>query len=219
MRRLIAPVLALLLVGLAGCTGIFAQSAQAVKGAVLGPPPLHFTAREVYGRPYYQMRLDWPDGAELLVMGHAEGGRTLWYDGGSHLFVLRHGLVVKTDHLDANLDATALPADDPFQRGLQHLHGPLDVTRHVDLSPGYRYGVPVQVHLQPAGMTTLNILGTPHRVRIVDATVRAPRLHFSAHNRYWVDPASGVVWKSRQTLPGGPTLTLTALRPYTGATP
>lgn len=210
MRVLIAAALATLL---AGCSGVYADSAQAVKQAVMGPPPLHFTAKEVYGRPYYQMRLDWREGPELLVMGHVEHGRTLWYDGGDHLFVLRHGLVVKTAHVAANLDATALPADDPFRRGLEHLTGPVDVTRHVDLSPGYRYGVPLHVHLAPAGHATLTILGKAHAVRIVEETVRAPSIDFVAHNRYWVD-AAGVVWKSRQTLPGGPTLTLTALRPY-----
>jgi len=216
--RWIAPLLALLLaLLLAGCTSIYADTAQTLKQAVLGSRPLQFTAAGVYRRPYFQMRVDRPGNSDLLILGHVEHGDELWYDGDNHLFELRHGLVVKTANLADNLDATRLAPDDPFRDGLQHLTGPVTVTRHVDLSPGYRYGVPLTVRLAPGGMATLDILGTAHRVRVIDAHVEAPSLHFAADNRYWIDPATGIVWKSRQTLPGGQTLTLTALRPYPGA--
>jgi len=216
VTRWIALLLALLL---AGCTGIDADTAQTLKQEVLGGQPLHFTAAGVDKRPYFQMRVDRPSGSDLLILGHVEHGDELWYDGDNHLYQLRHGLVVKTAHLADNLDATQLAPDDPFNRGLQTLSGPVTVVRHLDLSPGYRYGVPLTVRLAPAGMATLTILGTRHRLRVIDAHVSAPALHFAATNRYWVDPASGIVWRSRQTLPGGETLDFTALRPYPGAKP
>jgi hypothetical protein len=68
-------------------------------------------------------------------------------------------------------------------------------------------------------METVDILGTPRPLLRIDEHVRSAALGFEADNRYWVDPADGFVWKSRQTIPGGLTLTLTELRAYRGGRP
>lgn len=97
---------------------------------------------------------------------------------------------------------------------MQQLSAPVSTTRRVDLSPGYRYGVRLHSRLSPGPLETVQILGEPHRLRRIDEHVDAPGMGWQADNRYWVDPADGRVRKTRQTLPGGATLTLTMLRPY-----
>lgn len=211
MRWLGLPLLAVLL---GGCSSLAGTAANTLRTAVTGGPDVHYSRNEIFARPYAQMRLDSNGGTRLLVLGHVEHGDTLWYGPDDGLFVQRHGLLVKTVHQAVNLDGTAMAADSPLRVGLQHLTTAVTVTRHVDISPGYRYGVPVTAHFVPAGMETLTILGTPHRLRRIDVTLDAPALHFSAHNHYWVDPADGLIWKSEQTVPGGATYTFTQLRPY-----
>jgi len=73
--------------------------------------------------------------------------------------------------------------------------------------------------LVPDGLREVTILGRAHRLLLVEEHIQAPAIGFAATNRYWVDPSDGFVWKSRQTIPGGETVTLTQLRPYRGEQP
>jgi len=174
------------------------------------------TAAGVATKPYYQLEVDSEAGTAVLILGNLDHGREAWYDASGGILFLRHGVLVKTWRMRPDIVATRLPADSPFRTGLQHLQAPVKTTRSLDL-PGYRYGVTAVSTLTPAGMHDVTILGTVHRLLRVDEHMSAPSVGFEADNCYWVDPSDGFVWKSRQTIPDGLTLTLTELKPYRGS--
>lgn len=204
---------------LAACTVLPQTTVDTARLVFSGKPKLDLTAAEVAARPYYQLQVDSKRGSALLVLGNVNAGREAWYSAQDEIVFLQHGLLVKSWHLGTDIDATRLPADSPFRTGLQHVRAPIESHRVVDLSPDYRYGVTLDSRLSPAGVETVDILGTRHRLLRIDEHVRSAALGFEADNRYWVDPADGFVWKSRQTIPGGLTLTLTELRAYRGDRP
>jgi hypothetical protein len=214
-RRLAARsslIVAALLLG--GCSD-WAQGVGETARRVMHPSPALPSPDEVLARPYFQMQVDQGRHSAVLVLGNVDGDREAWYSGDGVILFLRHGLLVKSWGMPAtNFDGTALPADSPFLAGLERLTGPVTTTRQVDLSPGYRYGVKLVSRLSPGPLETVQVLGTPHRLRRVDEHVSAQAMDWQADNQYWVDPSDGLVWKTRQTLPGGATLTLTMLRPY-----
>ncbi|HET8553847.1 MAG TPA: YjbF family lipoprotein [Rhodanobacteraceae bacterium] len=174
------------------------------------------TATSVAAKPYYQLEVDSEAGTALLILGNLDHGREAWYDATGGILFLHHGVLVKTWHMRPDIVGTRLSADSPFRTGLQHLQAPVKTTRSLDL-PGYRYGVTAVSTLTPAGMHDVTILGTSHRLLQIDEHIQAPSVGFAADNQYWVDPQDGFVWKSRQTIPGGLTLTLTELKPYRGS--
>lgn len=219
MRGWPAVPVALAALWLAACAVLPQTTADTVRLVLSGKPTLDLGAAEVAARPYYQLQVDSKHGEALLVLGNVDDGREAWYSARDEIVFLQHGLLVKSWHLGADIDATRLPADSPFRTGLQHLRAPVESHRTVDLSPGYRYGVTLDSLLAPAGMETVDILGTPRTLLRIDEHVRSAASGFEADNRYWVDPADGFVWKSRQTIPGGLTLTLTELRAYRGGRP
>ncbi|UGB38270.1 YjbF family lipoprotein [Frateuria soli] len=199
---------------LGGCSD-WAKGVAETARRVAHPSPALPSPEEVLARPYYQMQVDQGRHAAVLVLGNVDGDREAWYSGDGVILFLRHGLLVKSSGMrGANVEGTGLPAGSPFLAGLQQLAVPASTTRRVDLSPGYRYGVRLHSRLSPGPLETVQILGEPHVLRRIDEHVDAPGMGWQADNRYWVDPADGRVRKTRQTLPGGATLTLTMLRPY-----
>lgn len=173
---------------------------------------MHPTAASVAATPYFQLQVNAPVGEAILILASVKQGQLGWYGGGHDIVFTRDGLVVKTVGLAQNLDDSAFPSGNPFQAGLQRLNGPVDYTRRMDFSPGYRYGVVMHAHLQPGALEDVEILGTVRRLRRVDEELAAPGMHMT--NRYWVDPADGFIWKSKQYVAPGFPLELIQLQPY-----
>jgi hypothetical protein len=205
----------LILTLLAGCSSVSRGSLETVGLAARGHK-VEPTAASVAAVPYYQLQVNAPAGEAILILAKVAQGRLGWYGGGHDIVFTRDGLVVKTVGLSQNLDEVSLPADNPFHAGLQRLRGPLDYTRRMDWSPGYRYGVVVQAHLQPKGLEDVEILGTVRKLRRIDEQLSAPEAGVHMINHYWVDPADGFIWKSRQYVAPGFPLELIQLRPYPG---
>lgn len=212
-RRLLLawPVL---LLGLHGCSDLSRSSISTIRLAMHGKPEINPSAAEVAAKPYYQMLATSPEGSAVLILGNLDGRRQAWYGNHGVVVFIEHGRVVQTTGLIQNLDGLQLPADDPFAGGLQKLTAPVTYLAGMDWSPGYRYGVPVETTLTPAGHEQIRILDTTHDVLRVDEQLDAPAMHYRATNHYWVDPRDGFVWKSEQQVAPGLTLQLVQLRPY-----
>lgn len=208
--------LAVALVALCACSSVSSGSVEAIRLAVHGET-VHPTAESVAASPYFQLQANGPDGQAILVLGKVEDGRLGWYGTGDDILFTQDGLLVKTIGLPENLAGTAFSSANPFAAGLQHVSTAQAYTRTMDWSPGYRYGVVMQATLTPGDIDTIDILGTKRVLRRYDERLSGPAGHFT--NRYWVDPADGFIWKSRQYVAPGFALELIALRPYTGAAP
>jgi Group 4 capsule polysaccharide lipoprotein gfcB, YjbF len=202
-----------------GCTTVSLGGIDALKQAVDHRTAIHPTAASVAAQPYFQLQVSSDDGQAILILASVQGATLGWYGVDGQAVFLRHGLLVKTLGLTQNLDAVLLSQQDPFAAGLQHLQQPLTYTRVMDWSPGYRYGVQAQAQLQPKGLEDVEILGTVHHLLRIDERVRSAEADLDVVNRYWVDPADGFIWKSRQYAAPGLPLELIQLRPYREAAP
>lgn len=196
------------------CTDVSFGSADTIRQAIRGGTDVHPTAASVAAEPYYQLQVNAPGGQAILLLAGTQGDVQGWYGPDGQALFLRHGVVVRTVGLDANLDHVTIDAGDPFIAGLQHVQAPVEYRRTFDWSPGYRYGVAAKARLEPKGAEDIEILGQAHRVLRYDERISAEGAGFDVVNRYWVDPADGFIWKSRQHAAPGQTLELIQLRPY-----
>jgi hypothetical protein len=176
---------------------------------------VHPTTESVAASPYYQLQANGPQGQAILILGKVQDGMLGWYGQGDDIVFTRKGLVVRTTGFPQNLSSTVPDAADPFDEGLQHVTSPTTYTRTVDWSPGYRGGIVMQATLSPGGSEDVEILGSVHHLRRYDERLSGAGGSFT--NRYWVDPADGFIWKSRQYVAPGFPLELIQLRPYTGS--
>jgi hypothetical protein len=208
-----------LLFGLHGCSDLSRSSVNALRLAVKGKPQVQPTAAEVAAKPYFQLQATSAEGSAVLILGNVDGKRQAWYGNHGVVVFIERGRVVQTLGLGQNLDGVRLPADDPLAHGLQTLVAPVSYRMTRDWSPGYRYGVPENATLIPAGREQIRILDQTHDVLRVDEQLSVPLLHYHATNHYWVDPRDGFIWKSEQQVAPGLSLQLLQLRPYRGQQP
>jgi hypothetical protein len=203
---------------LAGCTSVSRSTVDTLQLVWQGTPKLSPTIEQVQAKPYFQLRAITAHGDAILILGNVVGARQYWYGTSGVALVLEHGRVVQTIGLAQNLDGSRIDrANDPFVHGLQTLGAATSYDRIDDWSPGYRYGIPVHATLKPAGETSIDILGTAHRVLLVTEEVSAKVAGLRVSNRYWVDPSDGFVWMSEQEVMPGMTIKLVQLRPYRGS--
>jgi hypothetical protein len=216
LRSIAAGVLLIAMALLVGCSSVSRGSVETIRlafrRATVDPTPASVAAS-----PYFQLQVNAPTGQAILILAKVEDGRLGWYGGQHDIVFTRDGLLVKTVGLSENLDSELSSDNSPFRQGLQHVGSTVEYTRRVDWSPGYRYGIELKVRLEPKGIETIDILGQARKLRRFDESVTVISTGQHMENRYWVDPADGFIWRSRQYVTPGFSLELIQLRPYRGA--
>ncbi|WP_255345700.1 YjbF family lipoprotein [Azoarcus sp. KH32C] len=188
------------------------------RASVASPPELNVKRDDVMARPRYQLRLDSPFGAAVMVLGRVTGSEEYWVTSSRQVFVIEHGLIRRSAGFPENLEGTRFIAEsgqspDPFVAGLHRIGTDTYSTREVDWMPGYRYGVRIRSRFQRVGIEEHEILGERRSLLHIDEHLRGEGTGFEATNRYWVDPQDGFVFISEQSLFPGLSVRLTQLRP------
>jgi hypothetical protein len=209
-QRSIAALL-LITLALTGCGVVGRTSIKTMQLAVQGTPDVQPSAAEVAAKPYPQIKVRGPNGGAVLVLGNIDAGRQAWYSSERSIVFLQDGLLVGTHGGSPELQQMWIEGDNPFH-ALHTLEGTVTVQRRYDLMPGYRYGVPVTGTLERLGTESVDILGKARTLVHVRETLRGTQ--WSGENHYWVDPASGFIWKSQQMIAPGTRLEITQLKPY-----
>jgi hypothetical protein len=206
-------IAALLLITLAltGCGVVGRTSIKTMQLAVQGTPDVQPSAAEVAAKPYPQIKVSGPNGGAVLVLGNIDAGRQAWYSSERSIVFLQDGLLVGTHGGSPELQQMWIEGDNPFH-ALHTLQGTVAVQRRYDLMPGYRYGIPVTGTLERLGAEPVDILGKVRTLVHVRETLRGTQ--WKGENHYWVDPASGFIWKSQQMIAPGTRLEITQLKPY-----
>ncbi len=206
-------IAALLLITLAltGCGVVGRTSIKTMQLAVQGTPDVQPSAAEVAAKPYPQIKVSGPNGGAVLVLGNIDAGRQAWYSSERSIVFLQDGLLVGTHGGTPELQQMWIEGTNPFH-ALHTLQGTVTVQRRYDLMPGYRYGIPVTGTLERLGTEPVEILGKVRALVHVRETLRGTQ--WSGENHYWVDPASGFIWKSQQMIAPGTRLEITQLKPY-----
>lgn len=209
-QRGIAALL-LIILALTGCGVVGRTSLKTVQLAVKGAPDVQPTAAEVGAKPYPQIKVSGPNGGAVLVLGNIDAGRQAWYSSERSIVFLQDGLLVGTHGGTPELQQMWIEGANPFH-ALHTLQGTVTVQRRYDLMPGYRYGVAVTGTLERLGAEPVDILGKVRTLVHVRETLRGTQ--WKGENHYWVDPASGFIWKSQQMIAPGTHLDITQLKPY-----
>lgn len=206
-------IAALLLITLAlnGCGVVGRTSIKTVQLAMQGVPDVQPSAADVAAKPYPQIKVRGPNGSAVLVLGNIDAGRQAWYSSERSIVFLQDGLLVGTHGGSPELQQMWIEGDNPFH-DLHRLQGTITVHRQYDLMPSYRYGVSVTGTLERLGTESVDILGKARTLVHVRETLRGTQ--WSGENHFWVDPASGFIWKSQQMIAPGTRLEITQLKPY-----
>jgi hypothetical protein len=112
--------------------------------------------------------------------------------------VTRAGRVVKTSGLPENLRGTIFIGADPVALGLHTLQTDQTSVREIDLDLERNYGLVLECELRTIGERKIEITEIEFNTVLVRERCKARTLNWAFTNLFWVDPADGFVWKSRQ---------------------
>lgn len=179
--------------------------------------PYPVTAREIDELPYATMGLRFGGGdPAVLVLAEYDGEDLHWSSADRVIFVTRRGWLVKTVGLPRDIVATQWHGENPlpglargevFEPGSRML-------RTLDLRPRDEFGVAVESQFEVLGRETLEVLGRRRETICLREKASVRRWRWTADNRFWVDPASGRVWRSSQQFcPELPPLVFDVLKP------
>ena len=193
----------------AGCTGLPRGTLDAVQLAVTGRG-LDITREQVAASPYAQILVESPQGDSLMVLGNDDAGLTSWFTPDRRIVFLRDGVLAGTAGQSTDAIEIRVLGDNPFTR-LASIDS-AQTHRRYDWMPGYRYGAELRGRLQRGALEDIEILGERRELQRFDEYLKGHGL--KAHNRYWADPRSGAIVRSREFVGPGVEVQITVLKPY-----
>jgi hypothetical protein len=135
----------------------------------------------------------------LVILADYDGPDLDWVSHARQLIKTRRGRVVRTVGLDADLDHTSFVTPDPV--GTKLVPGTTyECARVLDFGKPPVMGIPVHSHFVFAGEEMISILDRNFRAARWDESGAANGVDWNYVNSYWIDPESGFVRKSLQSI-------------------
>ena len=203
---------------LTACGTAYDSVWDTTKLAVLGPPSVTMSKDQVAQLRYASLYARVGEGGyAVLVLGEASDSLRKWYSADQRMLATDHGRLVRTLNFEHDLTHIEWLSADPVATGLQHVSADTVARRRIDWMPGYHSGLLVESRFRNQGLTHITIADTDHPVLHILEDIHIAQLDYQGQNEFWVDPASGFVWQSRQMIvPGGPMVEAQVLKPYRG---
>jgi hypothetical protein len=214
LKHVALPALLLLL---AGCSSggqsaysdYFTLVRQSVSNSIHGA---RVTRAQAAAISYASLGYRIDDGDQnILVLATDSNGEQLWTAGNHVVLLMRQGRIMRTVGLGHDL--AALTGNDlpPLTAALKQSFTSTRMADYPDLG---RYGVPLSCTAIAKGRQTIVILGQAIPTDRIDESCVSTALNWSFTNSYWLDPDSGLAWRTRQHVhPKGGTLETEIFRP------
>ncbi len=149
----------------------------------------------------------------LLVLQTKAGNTTLWTSASQIAIELQSGRITRTAGLEHNMSQSGPNGIDPLQSHEFTPHAP-PYTYVMDFPDRNTYQALIQYEMGESDSDTLTILGTPLEALHAREKGFCRLLDWEFENEYWLDPASGLVWRSLQNVhPAMDTVEVSILRP------
>ena len=201
-RRSLLLGTATLLLGGCATSPTIGNAFNVVQTQLFGYPDLPLLRSTIAKLPYASMTARVGSGPQaLLLLARGQGDDQHWISGlDRSVLALRGGRVVETFGFPENLKNTRSHNRDPVNRSLHTLREPLRYTRYIDLDLGTHFGLTIESVFESLGPRKIRIVELEFDTILVRESNRARTLNWRFENLYWVDPADGFVWKSRQAI-------------------
>ncbi len=150
----------------------------------------------------------------VLVLEARVGPDLLWISSDRRYLHTRSWRLVKTAALPTDIASTMFPSEDPLAVGLHRISNAATASRIVDFSDPTRHARVVRSRFEDLGPAPVTIVGRTYRTRLMREVNNVELEDWEYENRYWFDPANGMVWRSIQHVDSSfPPLRISVLMP------
>jgi len=205
---------------LAGCsssgTSDYSQFYRAVRQSVAASfGDARITKAQAAAIPYASMGYRVNGGAEqLVVLATDANGEQLWTSAAHIVIVTRGGRITRTVGLEHDVSGVTPKSGQQIPDVGAALKDNVTYTRLEDFPDIPAYGAALVCTLSRKRAQTIVILGRGIATIRIDEICRGTDLKWSFMDSYWIDPGTGLAWRSRQHLnPKGVVIDTEILRP------
>jgi Group 4 capsule polysaccharide lipoprotein gfcB, YjbF len=170
---------------------------------------------EVAAIPYASMGYRIDGGSQnLLVLASDTGGDLLWTARSKVVLLTHDGRILRSVGLAHDVTALTPKSGQALPAPAAALRGMVSSERFADFPDISAYGVALRCIASSSGAETVTILGNAMRLTRINEACRSATPSWSFVDNYWIEPDSGVVWRTRQHIhPGGEMVETEILRP------
>lgn len=214
-RRCFLTSSAGLILSSCGKTPEFKNAMETMGNIMFGFPDPLFGRDDIRKLPYATIRAKLGKGPRvIMLLARYDGEKLHWVSSDRNVIVTQDGLVVRTVGLPDDLAGAQLLNGNPLAQGLHHLTAPMRATRIFDYGESTRSSIQIESVFEPAGRETIEIMDLKFDTVVVRERAVAREVNWTFENYHWLDPESGRIWKSRQTINRTlPPLLLEVLKP------
>jgi hypothetical protein len=212
--------LAIILPVLAGCsssgTSSYAQYYQVLRQSVTASMGSgRITKDQAAAIPYASMGYRVNDASEqLVVLATDANGEQLWTSSAHIVITTRGGRITRTVGLERDIAGLGPKIGAQLPEIAAALKGDVTYARVQDFPSLPAYAVTANCTLSQRGAQTIVILGRGIATARVDESCQSANPRWSFTNSYWIDPQTGLCWRSRQHVgPQGDVVETEILRP------
>ena len=173
------------------------------------------TREQAAAVPYATMGYRLNGGQEvMIVLATYTNGDLLWTSATHIVLLTRDGRIIRTVGLPHDISGVTPIIGNSLPAPAAVLKGAFTSTRSVDIPDIGSYSVPLSCEMMTMGRETIFILGQSITTLRADESCKSTMLNWSFRDTYWLDPTSGIVWRSVQHLtPKGDKIETEILRP------
>jgi hypothetical protein len=217
MRSGPASLLAVFLTGCAGDSDI-AQTTNVIWQSIRGSGS-KITREQAAAVPYATMAIALGNSSQaLLTLGTSTAGELDWYTGQQLFVATRAGRIIRTAGLPYDLGGRHVRQTRATPSAIGTASPPEIVT--LDYPDLGIFDALLSCESRNFGEDNVEILGASILTRHVVERCEVAVLHWKFDNDFWLDRATGYVWRSRQYIhPKSPAIVLEVLRPEQAQSP
>jgi len=137
----------------------------------------------------------------LLVLWRVENNEQFWLAEDGVVLGIKKGRIIKTAGLPETISDTNSIETDPLTLGLNKIENHRTYERIIDFkekNSTYPKTIKILSNFSYQGSKIVNIVDIDFNTILVKETCSAKNLNWKFENLFWVDPDTGMVWKSIQ---------------------
>jgi hypothetical protein len=186
----------------AGCssdgTSDYGQLFQYVSSAWTGRDTA-VTHEQASAIPYASLGVRIGDGPEqMLVLATGDNSKSSWTSASHFVLQTEYGRIVQSVGFAADIDGLQSQAGEKISSPADSIASARTEKFLADFGNIHRYSVPITCKIGPTGNEPITILGSAINTVHVTEICYAALLDWNFENSYWIDPQSGLVWRSVQ---------------------
>lgn len=167
----------------------------------------YVTLQQAAAVPYASIGVQFADGPQsIMVLATDSDGTQMWTSAEHIVLVTRGGRIVRTAGLPKNLGDLVPQGSAAQDNTAEHFIA--------DFPELQIFAAPIDCTARAQRPALITILGKPIHTMRQDVDCQAPTMHWHFTDSYWLDPSSGLPWRSVQYVnPTLDPLTIEVLRP------